>query len=160
MCLKLVYYCWSLMLIVSKTEKNRDLYIWIEYNYEIQWIVCLYTGYCQKLSNRKKILEERFLKLTTEGILSWYKGEEDSDPRGSIQIRGESISSDSDDPNTVFVNTKNRRFHFQFISQTEAKKWSSVMEWHSQRSKPEHSTMVVRNWSKLNWFLTHFKYFV
>ena len=78
--------------------------------------------------------------------MSWYKGEDDSmDPRGSIQIRGETISMDSDDPNTVFVNTKHRRFHFQFSKEREAHMWKQVMEWHSQRSPSAYTSVPIRN---------------
>ena len=98
-----------------------------------------------KLSYRKRCLEERYVKLTPEGILSWYKNEDDSDPKGSIQICGEPISVDQDDSTTLFIHTKERRFHFQFMDSDLTKMWADILEWHSKRQPRRNTSVVVRN---------------
>ena len=76
----------------------------------------IYTGYCKKLSGRKNVLKDCYLKLSTNGILSWFKGEDDSEPRRSLVVQGEKLSLDQDDPKTaVFIHISQRRFHFQFF---------------------------------------------
>ena len=113
-------------------------------------LALLFLGHCKKLSSRKNILEDRYIKLTTDGILSWYKGEDDSDARGSIQIRGEKISQDKDDLKVVFVHTKDRRYHFQLLDERDSNMWLSVLDWHTQFTPKGNTSVLVRNAPKGN----------
>ena len=104
-----------------------------------------YLGYCKKLSGGKNILEDRYLKLSIDGIISWYKKEDDNEPRGSLMVRGERLSVDHDDPRVIFIHTSDRRFHFQFLDEENGKMWCTVLQWHIDRIPQKYTRVVVRN---------------
>nr|XP_002131352.1 uncharacterized protein LOC100179420 [Ciona intestinalis] len=103
-------------------------------------------GFCKKLSGGKNVMEDRYLRLHADGILSWFKSEkEDADCRGSIQVRGERISIDPSKSHVLLVQTKERRYMFELIDAFECNQWYAVTSWHSHRRPLENTAIAVRN---------------
>jgi len=110
----------------------------------------VFTGYCHKLINRKKVFEERFLRLSTEGVLSWYRSDdEESDRRrGSIQVRGHTCGTDSSDPTKINVQVMPRTYQFQFPTVREAQLWLAALQWHYGRKSLRKAQVPLRNKAK------------
>ncbi|XP_076820844.1 uncharacterized protein LOC143466113 [Clavelina lepadiformis] len=105
-------------------------------------------GFTKKLSGGKAIREDRYIRLNAEGILSWYKSDTDSEPRGSIQVRGERVSLDVNEIRTIYIETKERCYLFEFIDLYETNLWFAVLDWHSHRSPikgPLAASIRIRN---------------
>ena len=60
-------------------------------------------------------------------------------------VQGERLSLDQDDPKTVFIHISERRFHFQFLDERNAKMWVSALEWHVDRTPQMNPKVHVRN---------------
>jgi len=105
-----------------------------------------YSGYCTKQSGRKKVMEERYLRLTQDGLLSWYKSESDeADCRGTIQVGGEGVSTNPDRKEEIWVKTKDRTYIFSFIDAYEASQWFRAIAWHTYRKPIDKPGPHVRN---------------
>jgi len=102
-------------------------------------------GYCKKLSGGRSILQDRYLKLSTNGILSWYKGEDDAESQGAIMIRGQRLTLDQDDPRVVFIHIAERRYHFQFLDEENAKLWTTALQGQLNLTPQSHRKLKVRN---------------
>jgi len=118
--------------IISKSIKIINFNLGVKYFFKLIATV-LIPGFCKKLSGGKNILEDRYLKLTADGIISWFEKEDDTRSKGSIQVRGEQVNLDADDRRTLYVHTKGRRYHFAFVDEHESNLWLTSMSWHTCR---------------------------
>ena len=104
------------------------------------------SGFCDKLSRGKNVFEERFVRLRSDGVLSWYKNEsEDIEPRGSIQLRGERCFIDSNNTKIVHVDIEAREYQFRFNSSREAELWLAAFQWHYGRKPLRKAAVSLRN---------------
>ncbi|XP_076820843.1 uncharacterized protein LOC143466112 isoform X2 [Clavelina lepadiformis] len=90
-------------------------------------------GFCQKKETSKKhatTFEERYLRLSGRGILSWFKSEKDSVAQGSILIRGGQVIFANHD---IQIITHEGHYQLQFLKENEVNSWYNVLFWHSQR---------------------------
>ena len=60
-------------------------------------------------------------------------------------IRGERLSLDQDDPKVIFIHTRERRFHFQFLTGDDAKMWLNSFEWYLELDPQAYTRVQVRN---------------
>ena len=98
-----------------------------------------------KMSGGKNILEERYLKLTADGVVSWFEKEDDTKSKGSIQIQGKPVNLDVDDSKVLYIHTKGRKYHFVFLDEHESNTWLKSLLWHASKARPEYSSTLVRN---------------
>jgi len=97
------------------------------------------------LSGGRNVLQKRYIRLHSDGLLSWYKNSEDADSRGSIQVRGEELSINPVDKRELWVETKNRTYSFVFSDPCEAEEWLTVGQWHAQRKPLKMTEASIRN---------------
>lgn len=120
------------------------------------YLLCL-SGYADKLSRGKSQFEERFLRLSSDGVLSWYRNDnDDSEPRGSIQLRGERCDIDTSNSRIVIIFVEPKPYQFRFYSTREAQLWLAAFQWHYGRRKLRKAAVPLRNkvkWEHLFFFL-------
>ena len=96
--------------------------------------------------NRKEVFKERFLRLCSDGVLSWFSTDaEEEEPRGSIQIRGVICVIDSANPQIIHVHTEPRGYQFRFATIREAQLWLAAFQWHFGRKLLRRSSVPLRN---------------
>ena len=94
-------------------------------------------------------MEERFLRLSSEGVLSWFRSHnEDSERRGSIQVRGHTCGVDTSDPTKINVQVLPRTYQFQFPTAREAQLWLAALQWHYGRKSLRKAQVRLRNQAK------------
>lgn len=101
------------------------------------------------MSKGKEVFQERFLRLCSDGILSWYSSEvEEEEPRGSIQIRGVICVIDSIVPQIVHVHAEPRGYQFRFDTIRDAQLWQAAFQWHFGRKLLRRASVSLRNKAK------------
>ena len=108
---------------------------------------CVFAGFCEKLSYEKNIFEERYLKVTGDGILSWYKSSNLTKIRGAIQIRGVSAVRVSDgNKSIVLVDTQEpRTYQFKFQDAEQACFWLTSLQHYVDKEKLQFTRITTRN---------------
>ena len=107
----------------------------------------MFVGYCEKLSGTKKIFELRYLKLSGDGVLKWYKKDEPKS-KGAIQLRGEKadVTGTGGNKNIVFVETSQpRTYQFKFVDAEEAKFWLTSFQFYTMKPKLTYTKAKIRN---------------
>jgi len=111
--------------------------------------ICTFIGYCEKLCRGKKEFKPRFLRLYSEGILSWYRSEnEDAEPCGSIQVRGEESWIDNANPKIIHIQVEPKGYQFRFLTSREAELWLAALQWHYGRKALRRAAVPIRNKAK------------
>ena len=93
----------------------------------------------------EKRFQERYMKLTGDGILSWYKEEGDNKRRGAIQVRGETVGLTQDETNIVVIHTKTRKYYLKYLDDVEAAHWLCGLQFHAQRPRLLYTKISIRN---------------
>ena len=97
------------------------------------------------MSGTKHIFEERLLKLTGDGLLSWYK-KNDNKRRGAIEIRGTNVGIVDGNKSIVFVETKEpRTYQFKFAEAREAKVWLISFQNYAKKPSLKYTKINIRN---------------
>ena len=92
------------------------------------------------------MFEERFMRLSSDGVLSWYKNDsDDSERRGSIQLRGERCLIDNSNSRIIHVHVEPRGYQFRFHSSREAQLWLAAFQWHYGRRPLRKAAVPLRN---------------
>ena len=92
------------------------------------------------------MFELRFLRLSSDGVLSWFRTDsEDSERRGSIQVRGQVCELDKLNANQVNIQVTQRTYQFHFSSSREAQLWLAALQWHYGRKSLKKAAVPLRN---------------
>lgn len=86
-------------------------------------------GFCQKVSNNQGY-KPRFLRLRTDGVLSWYADEDFVNRRGSIQLRGVKSFLEQNKPQIVVARVGKKNYRFSFRNEVEANAWLKSFLWY------------------------------
>jgi len=97
------------------------------------------------MSGGKKILEERYLKVGQDGLLSWYKTEKADDASlGTLQLGGRNVHISPEDDCEMRVVTSDRTYVFKFSDKDTATQWYNISHWHSLRKPLNNPAKSVR----------------
>nr|CAB3263065.1 uncharacterized protein LOC100187308 [Phallusia mammillata] len=108
-------------------------------------------GYGEKYSKGSKKFEERFLRLGSDGILSWYQSDaEGSDRLKGLQVRGETFKQAPANPEILVVQLllKGKEYKFRFCDSRTASLWLAAFRWHSHRKPYRRPHVSILNKAK------------
>ena len=87
-------------------------------------------------------MEERLLRLTSAGVLEWYKVDSVETARGALQMHGLDVSTDFTRGDTILITTVDRIYVFTFQNTNEALMWLKTLRWYSVQEKSPWSVGV------------------
>nr|XP_002131479.1 uncharacterized protein LOC100187308 isoform X1 [Ciona intestinalis]XP_026690642.1 uncharacterized protein LOC100187308 isoform X1 [Ciona intestinalis] len=131
---------------VIRAPSDTSALKWLLILSQYCFVAPIMEGYATKQTGGKNVYEERYLRLTSDGVLAWYGSDsETSDRHGAIQIRGETCVIDSANSNCVRINVKTRDYQFRFADAREANLWQAAFLWHSARRPLKKASIPIRN---------------